>query len=45
MIIDALTKVVDFKGIYQKKRLDVKGQYIEEDDFVMGERGEFPIIV
>ncbi|WP_088042067.1 class I SAM-dependent rRNA methyltransferase [Bacillus sp. EAC] len=45
MIIDALTKVVDFKGIYQKKRFDVKGQYIEEDDFVMGERGEFPLIV
>jgi len=45
MIIDALTKVVDFKGIYQKKRFDLKGQYIEEDDFVMGERGEFPLIV
>lgn len=45
MIIDALTNFVDYKGIYQKKRFDVKGQCIEEDDFVMGEEGEFPIIV
>jgi len=44
-IIDALTKIVEFKGIYQKKRFDAKGQYIEEDDFVTGEKGEFPIIV
>ncbi|MBP0724971.1 class I SAM-dependent rRNA methyltransferase [Bacillus sp. RG28] len=36
---------VEYKGIYQKKRFDTKGQYIEEDDFVMGERGEFPLIV
>ncbi|GGA75589.1 class I SAM-dependent rRNA methyltransferase [Ornithinibacillus halotolerans] len=44
-IIEALQESVDFKGIYQKKRFDVKGQYVEDDDFVMGERGEFPIIV
>ncbi|PLT29719.1 class I SAM-dependent rRNA methyltransferase [Peribacillus deserti] len=44
-IINALQSVVDFKGIYQKKRFDTKGQYIDEDDFVMGERGHFPIIV
>lgn len=44
-IIQALKNIVEFKGIYQKKRFDTKGQYIEEDDFVMGERGQFPIIV
>jgi 23S rRNA (cytosine1962-C5)-methyltransferase len=44
-IVNALTELVDFKAIYQKKRFDTKGQYIEEDDFVMGERGEFPLIV
>ena len=44
-IIGALQKVANFKGIYQKKRFDTKGKYIEEDDFVSGERGEFPIIV
>ena len=44
-VIAALENVVEFKGIYQKKRFDTKGQYIEDDDFVTGERGEFPLIV
>ena len=44
-IIAALQNVAEYKGIYQKKRFDTKGQYIEEDDFVAGERGEFPLIV
>ncbi|MEE6452340.1 class I SAM-dependent rRNA methyltransferase [Gottfriedia acidiceleris] len=44
-VIQALENLVEFKGIYQKKRFDTKGQYIEEDDFVMGDRGQFPIIV
>ncbi|MED3089513.1 class I SAM-dependent rRNA methyltransferase [Bacillus toyonensis] len=44
-IIVALQKVANFKGIYEKKRFDTKGKYIEGDDFVAGERGEFPLIV
>jgi 23S rRNA (cytosine1962-C5)-methyltransferase len=44
-IINALTELVEFKAIYQKKRFDVSGKYIEEDDFVAGERATFPIIV
>lgn len=44
-VISALQNVADCRGIYQKKRFDTKGQYIEEDDFVAGERGEFPLIV
>ncbi len=44
-IIHALKELVEFKGIYQKKRFDEKGQYIEEDDFVAGERGSFPLLV
>ncbi|WP_047979581.1 class I SAM-dependent rRNA methyltransferase [Ornithinibacillus contaminans] len=45
-IIEALKESVDFRGIYQKKRFDAKGQYMmEDDDFVAGERGEFPLIV
>ncbi|MBB6602855.1 class I SAM-dependent rRNA methyltransferase [Bacillus pumilus] len=35
----------DYKGIYEKKRFDTSGQYIEDDDFVKGEKGEFPLIV
>ncbi|WP_166702954.1 class I SAM-dependent rRNA methyltransferase [Bacillus albus] len=44
-IIAALQKVANFKGIYEKKRFDTKGKYIEGDDFVVGERGEFPLII
>ncbi|PFL36208.1 class I SAM-dependent rRNA methyltransferase [Bacillus cereus] len=44
-IIAALQKVANFKGIYEKKRFDTKGKYIGGDDFVAGERGEFPLIV
>ncbi|MEN1968094.1 class I SAM-dependent rRNA methyltransferase [Lentibacillus sp. N15] len=44
-VIQALTELAEFQAIYQKRRYDTKGQYIEDDDFVSGERGEFPIIV
>lgn len=44
-ILKALQQTVEYKGIYQKKRFDDKGQYIEEDDFVTGERGTFPLII
>ena len=45
MILEALEAAVSYKGIYEKKRFDTKGQYLEDDDFVKGERGEFPLIV
>lgn len=44
-VIEALKRLVEYKGIYQKKRFDTKGTYIDEDDFVEGERGNFPLIV
>ncbi|MGM7636917.1 class I SAM-dependent rRNA methyltransferase [Bacillus sp. Hm123] len=44
-ILAALAQTTEYKGVYQKKRFKEKGQYIEEDDFVMGERGTFPLIV
>ncbi|MCH4889685.1 class I SAM-dependent rRNA methyltransferase [Acidaminobacter sp. JC074] len=44
-VINSLKRIVDFKGIYQKKRFDTQGKYIEEDGFVMGTRGEFPLVV
>lgn len=44
-IINSLKRLVEFKAIYQKKRFATKGKYIEEDGFVLGERGKFPIIV
>ncbi len=45
-ILEALKSQVEYKGIYQKKRFDAKGQYLDDaDDFVCGSRGEFPLIV
>ena len=44
-IYAALSETVNYKAIYEKKRFDSKGQYIEQDDFVMGTPGEFPLIV
>ncbi|MBY0199350.1 class I SAM-dependent rRNA methyltransferase [Priestia megaterium] len=44
-VIEALKSAPNFKGLYQKKRFNVKGQYIEEDDFVAGDKGEFPLIL
>jgi 23S rRNA (cytosine1962-C5)-methyltransferase len=44
-VIEALTNLVSFKGLYEKKRFDDKGTYIEDDDFVVGERANFPLIV
>lgn len=44
-VIKALENLTEFKAIYEKKRFDTKGKYIEDDDFVAGTRGEFPILV
>ncbi|WP_078555589.1 class I SAM-dependent rRNA methyltransferase [Bacillus alkalicellulosilyticus] len=44
-IIQSLDELVDSKGIYQKKRFDAGGKYIEDDDFVSGERAPVPLIV
>ncbi|WP_419882513.1 class I SAM-dependent rRNA methyltransferase [Peribacillus sp. B-H-3] len=45
LIIKSLCNTAEVKSIYQKKRFDAKGQYMDEDDFVMGEMPEFPLIV
>ncbi|MGW8459096.1 class I SAM-dependent rRNA methyltransferase [Bacillus atrophaeus] len=46
MLIAALDELdIDYKAIYEKKRFNTAGQYVEDDDFVKGEKGEFPIIV
>lgn len=45
-ILEALKHSIAYKGIYQKKRFDAKGQYLDDtDDFVCGERAEAPLIV
>lgn len=44
-ILDVLKELVDYKGIYEKKRFNKGGQYIDDDDFVCGERAKMPIVV
>ena len=44
-VYGVLDKILKYKGVYEKKRFDTKGQYIDQDDFVLGEQGDFPIIV
>jgi len=46
MILDALKETISYKGIYQKKRFDTKGKYLDDaDDFVSGERADAPITI
>lgn len=44
-ILNVINDILEYKAIYQKKRFNDNGKNIEEDDFVCGERGKFPIIV
>jgi 23S rRNA (cytosine1962-C5)-methyltransferase len=44
-VYEAIKNLVSYKAIYQKKRFNTGGKYIEEDGFVEGVRGSFPIIV
>lgn len=50
MILESLKinvqNTLEYKGIYEKKRFDTKGQYIEnESDFICGEKASTPLIV
>ena len=45
-IISALKSSTTYKGIYQKKRFDGKGKYLDEsDDFICGKEADKPIII
>ena len=45
-ILTALKEVIDFKGIYHKRRFDTKGQYLQESsDFLDGSKAPEPLIV
>ncbi|ADN09330.1 class I SAM-dependent rRNA methyltransferase [Sulfurimonas autotrophica] len=46
MILEAFKQSVDFKGIYQKKRFDTKGRYLDDNnDFVCGKEAPRPLHV
>ena len=45
-ILEALKNSVEYKGIYQKKRFDTKGQYLDDtNDFICGIKAPEPLIV
>ncbi|WZL71833.1 class I SAM-dependent rRNA methyltransferase [Clostridiaceae bacterium 35-E11] len=44
-ILKALNSIVNYKGIYEKKRFDDNGKVVDEDGFVCGERAPAPLIV
>ncbi|WP_208591084.1 class I SAM-dependent rRNA methyltransferase [Gracilibacillus suaedae] len=44
-IYQALNEVVNVRGLYEKLRFNNNGQYLEQDDYVSGEKGDFPLIV
>lgn len=44
-IYTALQQAVNTRGVYEKLRFNTNGQYIEKDDYVSGEKGDFPLIV
>src|SRR5690625_7297959 len=45
LVIRVLDELGNYKAIDAKRRFSSKGQYMEEDDFVKGVRGNFPVIV
>lgn len=44
-IIESILQQANCKGIYEKKRFDTGGHYIDGDDFVGGTPAQFPLIV
>ncbi len=44
-ILSALNLLIQPQGIYQKKRFDNKGQYMEAEDFASGTPTDFPLRV
>lgn len=45
-ILKAFKNVVKYRGIYQKKRFDGKGKYLDDkDDFLFGEKAPAPLII
>lgn len=44
-VVQSLTKLVDVKGLYEKKRFAEQGMYVEDNDFVLGEKAPEPLLV
>jgi len=45
-ILNAFKESVTYKGVYQKKRFDAKGKYLDaKDDFLFGDKAPQPLVV
>nr|WP_246369324.1 class I SAM-dependent rRNA methyltransferase [Listeria rustica] len=44
-ILAAIKTAITTRGIYEKRRFDAKGQYLESDDFLEGDTAPEPLIV
>lgn len=44
-VLAAISEVLDYKGIYEKKRFDTAGTYLDDNDFVTGEQAPEPLII
>jgi len=45
-IIEALKQSVEYRGLYQKRRFDAKGQYLDSNnDFLCGQEAPTPLVV
>lgn len=44
-VIQALTNLVEVKGLYEKKRFASQGTYMDDDDFLSGEKAPEPLLV
>ncbi|WP_332649554.1 class I SAM-dependent rRNA methyltransferase [Lysinibacillus sp. 54212] len=45
VVYEALHLVLNTRGVYEKLRFNKNGQYVEQDDYVSGEKGDFPLII
>ena len=46
LILEAFQQSVSFKGLYQKKRFDSKGKYLDDkDDFLLGTQAPAPLLI
>jgi 23S rRNA (cytosine1962-C5)-methyltransferase len=44
-IVESLQRLLEIDGIYEKKRFDDNGTYMEDDDFVVGKKADFPFTI
>ncbi|WP_078378520.1 class I SAM-dependent rRNA methyltransferase [Sutcliffiella halmapala] len=44
-VLVAISEAIDYKGIYEKKRFNTDGTYVDDNDFVTGEQAPAPLLI